>query len=33
MEQQKKKMGIPVALGIGSTWFASHCGAGFASGT
>lgn len=33
MEQQTKKRGIPVALGIGSTWFASHCGAGFASGT
>jgi len=31
--EKKKKLGIPVALGIGSTWFASHCGAGFASGT
>jgi uncharacterized membrane protein YkvI len=31
--EKKKKFGIPVALGIGSTWFASHCGAGFASGT
>lgn len=33
MEKERKKIGIPVALGIGSTWFASHCGAGFASGT
>lgn len=30
---EKKKMSIPVSVGIVSTWFGMHCGSGFATGS
>ena len=30
---EKKKMSIPVSVGIASTWFGMHCGSGFATGS
>ena len=30
---EKKKMSIPVPVGIASTWFGMHCGSGFATGS
>lgn len=28
----KKKMALPISIGIASTWFGMHCGSGFATG-
>ena len=30
---EKRKLSIPVSVGIASTWFGMHCGSGFATGS